>query len=144
MRGLLVLDISDPAIPQVLGSYQTGQARGIALEGDQAYLATGRGLEIVDVADVAAPALLALYPTPFYALDVQLAQGRAYLTFGNIGSSDSGGMVVVDVRDPRKPALLAQALLPAANAGNVVVANGLVALTSSRHGLLLLQEASGK
>ncbi|HEU4325884.1 MAG TPA: hypothetical protein VFS21_22280 [Roseiflexaceae bacterium] len=138
--GMDVLDIGDPAAPRLLGSYQTDQARGIALEGELVYLATGRGLEIVDVADPAAPRLLGSSPTPFSAIDVQLEGERLYLSYANIGSSDSGGMEVLDVGDPRRPALLAQALLPAANTGAVQVSDGLIALPSSRHGLLLLRE----
>jgi len=92
--GLLILDVSNPADPTLLGSYGRDVTNAL-VHSDIAYLCQiGRNLELVDVSDPADPVLLA-----------QLGWG------GDLGIAASGdivfvtnpgrGIVKLDVTDPR-------------------------------------------
>ncbi len=64
--GLQVIDISDPANPTLVGTYDTpGYARGVAVSGDHAFVADGdSGLQVIDISDPANPTLVGTYDTP--------------------------------------------------------------------------------
>ena len=55
--GLAIVDVTDPKTPALVGRVATGgQARGLALEGEHAYVAAGSaGLVVVDISDLRAP-----------------------------------------------------------------------------------------
>ncbi len=72
--GLAIVDLLDPARPQVAGIYETGGfVSDIAIEGNLAYVAnspvwdgttwTGSSLQVLDIGNPASPALLASYDT---------------------------------------------------------------------------------
>jgi hypothetical protein len=88
-----------------VGSIQTaGQARGVALAGDRAYVAYGDGgLQVFNIGDPTNPAFVAQVPTMDAAMDVVVAGDRAYVADGteglcviNIGSSGFGTSVNTD------------------------------------------------
>ena len=97
LKGLVVIDISDPANPTKLGSYDTaGYAIGVTLSsnGKKAYVADGdNGLVVIDVSDPANPTKLGLYDTTGYALGVTLSSDntKAYVADRNIG------LTVIDI-----------------------------------------------
>ncbi len=101
--GLTVLDVSDPANPQTIGSYGTpNQAFGLDLDesGDVLYLANGfTGLQTLDVSDPADPQPLGSFPMGSNTVDVVwdfdgTFEEVAYAV--NFG----GGMYALDVDDP--------------------------------------------
>lgn len=103
--GLEIIDISNPEILTTIGQYEVqnidqNTARAFQQVDDRAYLATDNGLEIVDLSDERRPAFLGSIATPYYAGDVQVDGARAYVAFGNYGSTDAGGIAFVDVSDP--------------------------------------------
>ena len=58
--GLQVVDISDPVAPRVTAAVPTGDgAAGVAIWGEQLYVASGQTLEVFDLRDPAAPARVA-------------------------------------------------------------------------------------
>lgn len=73
--GLQVIDISDPANPALLGSFNTsGFALGIAVAGNLVYIAdSSSGLQIIDVSDPTTPSLVGTYDTPGFAAAVVVA-----------------------------------------------------------------------
>jgi hypothetical protein len=92
-EGLQIVDVSDPAAPALLGSYDTpGDARGVQVVNSTAYVADDdEGLQIVDVSDPAAPALLGAYDTPGDARGVQVVDDLVYV------ADLSGGLQILRV-----------------------------------------------
>jgi glutamine cyclotransferase len=99
LDGLVVVDVSDPGSPQVIGRVATGgQARGLAVHEDIVYLAAGSsGLVVVDVSDPAEPRVLGQSEeVPGTAMRVDYADGHAYVA----AWTDAR---VYDVADPSAP-----------------------------------------
>jgi hypothetical protein len=75
---LVILDVSDPALPAVVGQTDVlpDVVNGMAVTGDYAYVAAGGdGLRIIDVSDPGAPSEAGFYNTLGYAHSVALAEG---------------------------------------------------------------------
>jgi hypothetical protein len=103
---LLILDLSDPAKPEILGGYDTyGTVQGLARRGDLAFVAHSAGLQVLDLTDPAEPERIANYPEGDRGwlppvVDVALEGSLAYLAMEN------AGLQILDVLDPRNPAEL--------------------------------------
>ncbi|MEX2739716.1 MAG: LVIVD repeat-containing protein [Candidatus Wukongarchaeota archaeon] len=81
------------------GFYDTpGEARGVFVSGDYAYVADwGSGLQVVDISDPTHPSLAGSYDTPGNAQGVFVSGDYAYI-------ADAGsGLQVVDISDPLNP-----------------------------------------
>ena len=100
-NGLVILDVSNPAAPKLVGSYNTaGYAWGVAVSGNYAYIADGvSGLVIVDVTNPAAPKLTGSYNTAGDASGVAVSGSYAYVADYN------NGLVIIDVSNPAAPKL---------------------------------------
>ncbi len=110
---IALLDISNPAMPRVIGKTQTfpGIVVDFAISGGLAYVADDEaGLRIVDVSDPANPAFAGFYSIPRIALhdevntlmydnvaSVAVAQGHAYV------AEYQFGLRVVNIADPSNP-----------------------------------------
>lgn len=123
---LLVIDVSDPSAPREVAELDLEHpAFDVAVVGSHAYVSlrdaaafSGR-LAVVDVSDPTAPALVGGIETSEIAGgggDVEVAGGVAYLvTGGSFGPRGEGilpRLEVIDVSDPRAPALLGSFDLP--------------------------------
>jgi hypothetical protein len=97
--GLQVIDISDPTAPSYAGSYDTpGDAYGVAISGDHAYVADGHsGLQVVDIGDPEAPSYAGSYDTPGSAFGVAISGDYAYV------ADYDYGLLVIDISDPEAP-----------------------------------------
>jgi len=102
-KGLLLVDVSDPAQPREIGAHSTrGYAQAVAISGDFAYVANrGEGLTILDVSDPTRPVEAASIDTEGSAQDVVVIGPTAYL------ADQRGGVQIVDVAQPVAPRLLA-------------------------------------
>jgi hypothetical protein len=101
--GLQVVDVADPARPQLLGSAATyGSATAISVDSGLAYVAEGLGggIQIFDLSNPRAPTLRGGLITPGAARGVAISGGRAYVAAGTCG------LQVLDVADPARPRLL--------------------------------------
>jgi hypothetical protein len=100
-HGLLVMDVQDPAAPQLVGGYHdVGRAYGVTVAGAYAYVDGRRdGLHIVDISDPAQPQRLAFRPGGGNAAVVQ---NIVYL------AKYYDGLEIVDVSDPAAPVMLGQ------------------------------------
>ena len=95
---LVILDISNPASPTVVGKTPplSDIVQDIAIAGSYAYIADGdAGLRVVDVSTPANPTEVGFYDTPRVAMGVTCAGGYAYVV--------GGGLQVVDVSTPANP-----------------------------------------
>ncbi|MGQ9583776.1 MAG: hypothetical protein ACUVXG_00065 [Anaerolineae bacterium] len=99
IRGLRVIDVSNPTDPQEVGYYSKGgEAHDVHVSGDYAYVANGRkGLRVVDISDPTNPQEVGHYDTPWNAMDVHVSEGYAYV------ADDRSGLRVVDVSSPADP-----------------------------------------
>jgi len=101
--GLRVVDVSDPAVPREVGSYQIDglptEAFAVDVVGDTAYVADRiRGLRVVDVSAPTNPQEVGAYDTDGFAMDVTVVGQYAYV------ADESYGLGVIDVSVPGSPA----------------------------------------
>ncbi len=131
-RGVLILDVSDPAHPVHLSEYRVDSyCQGVWVSGNYAYLAAGDdGVHIIDVSDPANPVLAGHSATGNSASAVQVVGSIAYVANG------SGGFVVLDVGDPQSPKLLTR-ISTGGFAVDIHVAEGFAYLTVQSSGLLV-------
>ena len=82
---LQVYDVSDPAVPRKLSSFETpGRAVRVSLEGDYAYVADGAaGVQVVDLSDPASPSPAGSFDTPRPARDVSAAGSLVLVVVGD-------------------------------------------------------------
>ncbi len=87
--------------PELLASFQAGDAYGIAIDGDTACVANGEaGIFFADIEDPATPRLLSVLALPGSSRHVEF---RGSLVFVSAGQ---GGLCVIDASDPEQPVLL--------------------------------------
>jgi hypothetical protein len=106
--GLLVIDVTDPESPDLVGTLVSENARAVISDGDLAYLADGGdGLKIVDLAVPAEPSQIGHLDTySRVAAGLDLADGYVYL------AADLNDLMIIDVTKPKHPGLLAQLETP--------------------------------
>ena len=100
-RGLVIVDISAPLTPKVVGSIgapQIRQPKGVAIQFRYAFITDADGLKVVDVTFPDRPRFVdkATIPIP-QATNLYVARTYAYIAGG------SQGLVVVDVERPEAP-----------------------------------------
>ncbi len=133
LSGLLVIDVSNPAAPVILGSVVTpGTARGVAVSGTVAYVAdVNFGLQVIDVSNPAAPAILGSVGMPDFARDVAVSGSVAYVADFNFG------LQVIDVSNPAAPAILGSVITPGRALG-VAVSGTVAYVADDQSGLLVI------
>ncbi|WP_370573446.1 disaggregatase related repeat-containing protein, partial [Methanomethylovorans sp.] len=97
--GLTIVDITDPASPQLMGTYAgiyDSSAYSVVVSGQYAYVTNQfpGNLQIIDISDPSAPTLAGNY-------DVS-GQGNAngVAISGNYAYVAAGGLIIVDISDP--------------------------------------------
>jgi hypothetical protein len=106
--GLLVVDITTPESPQIIGAVDTpGDALDVEVSGEYAYVADRTaGLQVIDVTNPTSPQIVAGLDIPDRALNVTVSGSYAYI------GANSSGFVIVDVSDPENPQILGGADTP--------------------------------
>lgn len=103
--GVQVVDVQNPAQPELLGSVQLpGTARDLSLTDEQLYVvATGRngGIHVVNRQNPAQPFLQATLPITGAVQEISVAGGYAYVAAGF-----TGGLVVLDVASTVTPTVV--------------------------------------
>ena len=101
--GLVMIDVSNPALPVHLGTYESrGAVKEVALSGSIAFaLDYGEGVIAVNVAAPANPVALGKWRSPGFPL--RMDKEGDHLFFNDFWS----GMTVLDVSDPRDPTVTA-------------------------------------
>ncbi len=98
-KGLVVVNISNPAVPTLAGHYGTEWfAPGVAIAGNYAYVAGG-DLMVMDISEPTAPKLAGRYNTAGSAYDVAVSGNYAYV------ADWTNGLVVVDISKPTTPTM---------------------------------------
>ncbi len=135
LRGvhMLLLDVSDPANPTLLGDYASDSYLETAvIVGATAFLTAGTGgLEVVDVTNPAAPVRIGQYVTPGVAKGIVVQNGIAYVTVMQ------DGLHLLDVQNPA--ALQQLGLYAYANIGDAVqVSQGRALIAGKDKNLVIL------
>jgi len=104
--GLQIVDVSDPAAPQLMGQHQWHwgdpytwhEAYDVAVAEDYAYLATGRsGMMVIDISDPTDPQPAGHLDTDGYARGIAISGTYAYVADGR------SGLAVINITDPTSP-----------------------------------------
>ena len=99
-NGLRVVDISDPANPVEVGSYDppgSTLGSGVFFSDPYVYLADGLGLLVLDVSDPTAPTEAGFYNSIGFAIKVELDGDYAFV------AGREGGLNIADISDPANP-----------------------------------------
>jgi hypothetical protein len=101
--GLQILDIGTPARPAIIGTLDTdGEAESVVVSGNSVYIADGSGgIKVIDIGTPAGPKLAASLTASGYAQSVSV-EG----TVLGVGSLYDGGYQLLDISNPRAPAVL--------------------------------------
>ena len=76
----LIIDISNPTAPAIVGQYDTGDAWGIALDGNYVYVGDGdNGVVVLNVNDPANPVYAGSYDTAGYAGGLNIVSNLVYV-----------------------------------------------------------------
>lgn len=133
---LLIMDVSDPTDPVVVGSYDSErEVYALDVKGNLAYLLSRWDLKVVDVSDPAAPAVLGVMDVPEYGYRIDVEGGFAYL-----GTWGGDNLHVVDVSDPA--AMTVVASLPTGSTPHDVSVVGDRAYVAERTTGLLVVDVS--
>lgn len=128
---LIVLNITDPARPTVVGqtSVLPGVIHSLAVVGSHAYIAAGlAGLRVIDIADPTAPTEIGFYDTPGDTWGVAVGEDRVYVADGY------AGLRIINVANPVAPVLIGYYKTPdyaisvAIAGSHIYVADGLAGL----------------
>lgn len=138
-NGLLVIDVSTPSVPTLVGSYNTpGFAYYIAKQGQYVYIADNDAIRVINVAVPSSPTEIGSYQaTNFYA-DRNLALSGQYLyARGNIGTE----FRVINISNPASP--VAVGVLQAQPLGSgLYLSGGRAYLGTSTDGLQIVNVSS--
>jgi hypothetical protein len=127
--GLLVLDISDPAQPEVLADDVPAWARDLAMAGDTLFVADeAGGLHIADISDPSHPFEVGSYGTLGDARGVAISGDSVYVTDG------LRDLWVLDLSDPTQAGMFTAS----GSVQDVAVAGSLVYLAAETEGLLVV------
>jgi hypothetical protein len=131
--GLRIIDVSNPARPREVGSLDTpGQARGVALSGNVAYIADGEGgLRVVDVSNPAAPREHSSLGD-CCATDVAVSGNLVYL-------ATYAAVRVIDMSNPASPQSRASFPLPPVDALDIAISDGLIFVAAEAAQLFILR-----
>ena len=130
--GLKVVDLSSPDAPSVVGSLDTpGDARGVAVAGQRAYVTEGPLMRTVDVTDPAAPVIAGTLDLPATPRDLEVAGELAYV------AASEAGLLIADVTDDAAPVLLGSYDTAGVTYG-VTLHDGLVYLADGQGGLVVV------
>jgi hypothetical protein len=100
-----VLDISNPTTPFEIGSTRVDLAGDIAIEGNYAFVANGRGVQILNVSTPSSPTMITSYDTPNFAQGLKVKDNYVYI-------NDLFGVEIVDISDIHSPRRVSFRKLP--------------------------------
>jgi hypothetical protein len=131
--GLVIMDISNPAVPLKVGFYgiSLASAQGLHVSGNLAYLASTAGLIVLDISDPAHPTRVGAYTNSINAQGVVVANQLAFV------AADFGGVVVLDVSDPTQPTRVAS-FVTGNNVRGLQVAGPYVFVAAAAFGMKVL------
>ncbi|HYG34696.1 MAG TPA: hypothetical protein VEC99_07930, partial [Clostridia bacterium] len=86
--GLKILDVANPSVPVLKGTYvntNLNSIRNVGATGSLVLVSDGRNVLLLNTATPSNPTLVGTYTPPGFALSMVVAEGKAYLACGNAG-----------------------------------------------------------
>jgi len=128
---LHIINVANPASPQLLSSLDTGgDAFGVAVSGNYAYVANWGNLAVVDITNPSSPAIvgsLGFEPTwpgtGWQYTAVGYENGTAYVVVRGYGLSPAYGLDEINVVNPANPVLIRRTALQYLT-NSLIVSNG--------------------
>jgi hypothetical protein len=116
---LFMVDFATIENPRVVNTVETaGNAVAVAaIDGCAAVALSDAGIVLVDVSDPTASAVLSRLILPGVPLDSVYSDGYLFIPYMNDEPFISGGLAIVDVKDPESPRLVGSAVTPAPASG---------------------------
>ena len=146
---LVILNISDPAHPTVVGQTDIlhGTVQGVAVVGNYAYItegggsckSSGGGLRIINIANPATPFEVGFYDTWGAAHSVAVAGNYAYV---GADDRDGGSLYIINVSNPAVPTQAGFYDTPG-GAFYVALAGDYAYVADAQGGLLILRYTGG-
>jgi hypothetical protein len=135
--GMTVIDISNPALPRIVGSYDTpGWAYGVAVEGNYAYVADGAGgLRILNISNPSVPVSVGSVALLGSTRDVTVAGNYAY-------TANSSSIQIVNISNKTAPVGVGQYAFASPSLGMQIKVQGTVAYTALSTGGLITLDVS--
>lgn len=99
-NGMRVVDVSDPANPQQVGTFSPSgsrRAQGVYFSSPYLFVADGLGMLILDVSNPATPSEVGFYHSTGFAVNVHPMGEYAFV------ADREGGLLVTNVSDPSNP-----------------------------------------
>ena len=94
-EGLLVVDLADPATPNIISSVDTpGHARDVVVQDSRAHVASGKSFQVIDVTDPTEPFTIGSSQLPTEAKRLAVRGNHIYV------STAGSGILVFDVAEP--------------------------------------------
>ena len=129
LSGLVVIDVSDPALPSITARLAVGPAVEVDIHGILAYVGTEGGLVIIDVSDPASPREIGRLQASAYSVAIE----------GNIACvAGHRSMSTVDIEDPENPVILGTLDLPYSFSVDIAVDQGYAYVTGAEFGMLVV------
>jgi len=130
--GLLVIDVSDPNNPNLVGSIDTpGDAKSVFTSGSYAYVADyTSGLRIIDISSPSNPYEVGYYDTPSNSEGVYVSNSYAYVADG------FSGLRIVDISNPTNPSEIGY--FESTGAWGIVVSESYAYVADISSGLIIL------
>ncbi|MBI5359981.1 MAG: hypothetical protein HZA48_05305 [Planctomycetes bacterium] len=133
---LQIIDITNPELLSLVGSYGTIQTNDIYVAGNYAYLVGNTGLQIIDISNQALPVLTGSYDTPGNAYGVYVNGNYAFV------ADTIGGLQIIDISNPALPTLTSFWTTPgydvASQAQGVYVSGIYAYVADGSHGLQII------
>ena len=127
--GLNIIDVNNPTLPKLLGTYGAVDATDVEVVGNVAYLTAGTGgLKIIDVNNPSMPFLLGEYSIS-NAASVSISGDYAYLIF-----PDSIELNIINISTPSSPTLLETYYFPLDEVIDISVVGDVVYIASPSQG----------
>ncbi|MCA9729238.1 MAG: hypothetical protein KC729_16240, partial [Candidatus Eisenbacteria bacterium] len=105
--GFLVLNLSSPTSPSMIGSYAASGARTVQIVGVRAYTTWAQSADIVDISDPTLPSQIGENIAPASsAYDAEAQDGLVYV------ADSSKGFFVLDASDPASPFAIGNTTIP--------------------------------
>ena len=136
-NGMQIVDISDPFNPMPLASCcsPTGDAFGVAIQNNMAFLTDSYGIQVIDVSNPQSPYLISLYNNP-----VPSSQFLGIAVQGNLvfAASEGTGLQIIDISNSNNPSLIGYYNQASTFARDVKVRGDIVFVAFTFYGLQIL------
>jgi len=135
VSGLKVIDVSNPASPQIVGSVDT-PSRALAISGSYVYVANDYLFRVIDVSNPTSPTIVSTLNNPWPALGPKAMAVSGNVAYVLVGQS---GLYGVDVSNPAAPVVRGMTSTSTNSANDVAVSGSYAYVCDYSAGIRVIQ-----